>query len=170
MYSMSALGPAMGFLLSAFLLGYYVDIDKSDVDFDKYKDLNSESASWVGAWWLGLLVCGALALLVAVPLLLFPTSIPGKQRNHHSDNRPPSDMAFVKNFKGTSAMCVSFCPLFRFTASSLHVSGYNLRADFQCCTLVPPLNSGPNAAPASGQALSVQCHCQCRHWCWPWLP
>ena len=32
---------------------------------------------------------------------------------------------------------------------SLLVSGYNLRADCQWRTLVPPLNSGANAAPAS---------------------
>ena len=32
---------------------------------------------------------------------------------------------------------------------SLLVSGYNLRADCQWHTLVPPLNSGANAAPAS---------------------
>ena len=36
---------------------------------------------------------------------------------------------------------------------SLLVSGYNLRADCQWRTLVPPLNSGANAAPASVLAL-----------------
>ena len=36
---------------------------------------------------------------------------------------------------------------------SLLVSGYNLRADCQWCTLVPPLNSGASAAPASVLAL-----------------
>ena len=36
---------------------------------------------------------------------------------------------------------------------SLLVSGYNLRADCQWRTLVPPLNSGANAAPAPVLAL-----------------
>ena len=36
---------------------------------------------------------------------------------------------------------------------SLLVSGYNLRGDCQWRTLVPPLNSGANAAPASVMAL-----------------
>ena len=36
---------------------------------------------------------------------------------------------------------------------SLLVSGYSLRADCQWRTLVPPLNSGANAAPASVLAL-----------------
>ena len=36
---------------------------------------------------------------------------------------------------------------------SLLVSGYNLRVDCQWRTLVPPLNSGANAAPASVLAL-----------------
>ena len=30
---------------------------------------------------------------------------------------------------------------------SVNVSGHNLRADFQWCTLVPPFDSGANAAP-----------------------
>ena len=36
---------------------------------------------------------------------------------------------------------------------SLLVSGHNLLADCQCRTLVPPLTSGANAAPASVLAL-----------------
>ena len=36
---------------------------------------------------------------------------------------------------------------------SLLVSGHNLRAVRQWCTLVPPLNCGASAALASGQAL-----------------
>ena len=36
---------------------------------------------------------------------------------------------------------------------SLLVSGHNLRADCQWRTLVPPLNSGANAAPASVLAV-----------------
>ena len=36
---------------------------------------------------------------------------------------------------------------------SLLVSGNNLRADCQRCTLVPPLNNGANAAPTSVNAL-----------------
>ena len=40
--------------------------------------------------------------------------------------------------------------------ASLHVSGHNLRVDCQPRALVPPLNSGANAAPVS----------VCRHsWC-----
>ena len=41
------------------------------------------------------------------------------------------------------------------TLCSLNVSGYNLRVNRQrcTCTLVPPLNNGDNAAPASAQAL-----------------
>ena len=38
------------------------------------------------------------------------------------------------------------------------MSGHNLRADRQCHTLVPPLNSSINEACVSVQALPAQCH------------
>ena len=38
---------------------------------------------------------------------------------------------------------------------SLHVAGYNIVVDCQRGSLIPPLNSGANAAPASVQALML---------------
>ena len=32
---------------------------------------------WVGAWWLGFLLSGALAILTAIPMLAFPKYLPG---------------------------------------------------------------------------------------------
>ena len=45
---------------------------------------------------------------------------------------------------------------------SLHVSGQNLGADCQQCTLVPSFNSVANAALISVQALPVQSHHRAR--------
>jgi hypothetical protein len=35
-------------------------------------DLTPEDHNWVGAWWLGFVICGTLTLTFAFPLLLFP--------------------------------------------------------------------------------------------------
>lgn len=37
---------------------------------------------WVGAWWIGFLVGGAGALLVAVPILGYPRQLPGAANVH----------------------------------------------------------------------------------------
>ena len=37
------------------------------------------SSSWVGAWWLGFVVCGLLLMCVAPPLMTFPSRLPGVQ-------------------------------------------------------------------------------------------
>lgn len=32
---------------------------------------------WVGAWWLGFLMTGLTLIIVALPLLAFPSELPG---------------------------------------------------------------------------------------------
>ena len=39
--------------------------------------LTEDSPLWVGAWWIGFIVSGAMALLITVPLLGFPKYLPG---------------------------------------------------------------------------------------------
>lgn len=73
-YAMAIVGPAVGYLVGGQLLKIYVDIDRVD---PKSVDLTPSSASWVGAWWIGFLVAGFLALVVAVPILGFPKQLPG---------------------------------------------------------------------------------------------
>lgn len=39
--------------------------------------VNTNSSQYVGAWWIGYLIGGIMALLVAIPLCGFPKSLPG---------------------------------------------------------------------------------------------
>ncbi|XP_061528245.1 solute carrier organic anion transporter family member 4A1 isoform X5 [Phycodurus eques] len=43
--------------------------------------MTPENALWVGAWWIGFLVGGAAALLVAFPILAYPRQLPGSQEH-----------------------------------------------------------------------------------------
>ena len=65
----SAFGPAIGYLLGSFFLSIYVDpwIET---------ELTSSDPNWVGAWWIGLVIMGCLALLVAITFLMFPKWLP----------------------------------------------------------------------------------------------
>jgi hypothetical protein len=52
LYSMVALGPAAGFLMGAAFISTYVD-PWGDVPLGA----SEEDREWVGAWWMGFLVC-----------------------------------------------------------------------------------------------------------------
>lgn len=39
--------------------------------------LTPNSPRWVGAWWIGFLISGLLAFVVAFPMCGFPTKLPG---------------------------------------------------------------------------------------------
>ncbi|EDO36636.1 predicted protein, partial [Nematostella vectensis] len=72
MYAVAAFGPAVGYLLGGQFLNIYVDIEQpSGVD------LKPEDSNWIGAWWLGYVFGGTLALLCSFPLLMFPYELPG---------------------------------------------------------------------------------------------
>ena len=42
--------------------------------------LTSDNPRWVGAWWIGFLISGALAFIVALPLGGFPKKLPGQEK------------------------------------------------------------------------------------------
>ena len=36
------------------------------------------SPEWVGAWWIGFVISAVISLLVGIPLLTFPSILPGE--------------------------------------------------------------------------------------------
>ena len=104
MYSMSALGPAIGFLMGAGFLSIYVDPGY------KPAGLDDRSPGWVGAWWIGFVLCGFLALIAGIPLMMFPKELPGVPRENKCDRKSvvpsspskPTKAGFHDNLKGTA--------------------------------------------------------------------
>jgi len=72
MYAIATLGPALGFLLGGEFLKIYVDIQQPDG-----VELLPEDSNFIGAWWLGYIVGGLLSILVSLPLIAFPSELPG---------------------------------------------------------------------------------------------
>ena len=66
-YTMAIVGPAIGYGLGGQLLSIHTD----------FESLPSDDPNWVGAWWIGFLLCGILSLLIAGPIALLPASLPG---------------------------------------------------------------------------------------------
>ncbi|XP_056589569.1 solute carrier organic anion transporter family member 4A1 [Triplophysa dalaica] len=72
-YTAAIVGPAAGYLLGGIFLNIYTEIDQTT-------ELTPENPLWVGAWWIGFLAGGAAALLIALPILGYPSQLPGSQK------------------------------------------------------------------------------------------
>ncbi|XP_067934686.1 solute carrier organic anion transporter family member 4A1-like [Watersipora subatra] len=75
-YSLSILGPAVGFLLGGVFLNIYTDAASIDVD---QLQLSPSNPKWVGAWWIGFIFAAALCFIGSVGLGGFPKYLPGRK-------------------------------------------------------------------------------------------
>uniref|UniRef100_A0A8C5JML6 Solute carrier organic anion transporter family member 1A2 n=1 Tax=Junco hyemalis TaxID=40217 RepID=A0A8C5JML6_JUNHY len=69
-YLATVIGPFLGLLLASFCAELFVDIGSVDEI-----TIAATDARWVGAWWLGILICALLNLLVAIPFWFLPKSL-----------------------------------------------------------------------------------------------
>nr|XP_047902757.1 solute carrier organic anion transporter family member 1A2 isoform X4 [Anser cygnoides]XP_047902758.1 solute carrier organic anion transporter family member 1A2 isoform X4 [Anser cygnoides] len=72
LHTATIIGPFIGFLLASFCAELFVDlesVDPGDVT------ITATDTRWVGAWWLGILICAALNLLAGVPFWFLPKSL-----------------------------------------------------------------------------------------------
>ncbi|KAM6093429.1 solute carrier organic anion transporter family member 1C1-like isoform 3-T5 [Theristicus caerulescens] len=73
-------GPTLGFLLGSFCASLWVDIGIVDIDAIS---INPKDTRWVGAWWLGLLICGAVNFIASLPFWFLPYSLPKEGENEN---------------------------------------------------------------------------------------
>ncbi|XP_066468654.1 solute carrier organic anion transporter family member 4C1 [Tiliqua scincoides] len=74
-YAMSLLGPAFGYVLGGQLLNIYVDFDRR-----VSLDIKPDDPRWIGAWWIGFVICGFATWLLVVPFSYFPKHLPGSEK------------------------------------------------------------------------------------------
>ncbi|XP_041853797.1 solute carrier organic anion transporter family member 3A1 [Melanotaenia boesemani] len=91
LFSTLVFGPACGFILGSVCTKFYVDavfIDASQLS------ITPDDPRWIGAWWAGFLLCGALLFCSALLMFGFPQSLPTKERDEGTDSEqvmlPPS--------------------------------------------------------------------------------
>ncbi|XP_066947164.1 solute carrier organic anion transporter family member 4A1 isoform X1 [Macrobrachium rosenbergii] len=73
-YAMAVIGPAFGYLLGGQFLKIYIDSPKVDPEI---YGLNPNSDLWLGGWWIGFLLSGAISILISGPIMAFPSQLPG---------------------------------------------------------------------------------------------
>ncbi|XP_066541301.1 solute carrier organic anion transporter family member 3A1 isoform X2 [Hoplias malabaricus] len=76
LFSTLVFGPACGFILGSVCTKFYVDA----VFIDTTKlDITPDDPRWIGAWWGGFLLCGALLFFSALFMFGFPSSLSEQQ-------------------------------------------------------------------------------------------
>uniref|UniRef100_A0A8C4W1B6 Solute carrier organic anion transporter family member n=1 Tax=Gopherus evgoodei TaxID=1825980 RepID=A0A8C4W1B6_9SAUR len=68
----TVIGPFLGFMLGSYCAQLYVDLGFTDIEVT----ITLTDARWVGAWWLGILICGSVSLLAGIPFCFLPKSLP----------------------------------------------------------------------------------------------
>ncbi|NXC02455.1 SO4C1 protein, partial [Orthonyx spaldingii] len=76
-YSMSLLGPAIGYVLGGQLLKVYIDIQIPERQDTTYTEVDPGDPRWLGAWWIGFLACFFVIWLLIIPFSCFPRHLPG---------------------------------------------------------------------------------------------
>ncbi|KAG7216059.1 hypothetical protein INR49_007811, partial [Caranx melampygus] len=91
LFSTLVFGPACGFILGSLCTKFYVDAIFIDTSM---LGITPDDPRWIGAWWAGFLLCGALLFCSALLMFGFPQSLPTKEREEGADSEqvmlPPS--------------------------------------------------------------------------------
>ncbi|XP_036136081.1 solute carrier organic anion transporter family member 4C1 isoform X2 [Molossus molossus] len=102
-YSMSILGPAIGYVLGGQLLTMYID-----VGLGQSTDIDEDDPRWLGAWWIGFLLAWLFAWCLIIPFSCFPKHLPGtakiqggktSQTHQSNSSLEHTDENFGKSFK-----------------------------------------------------------------------
>ncbi|XP_061844829.1 solute carrier organic anion transporter family member 1A2 [Colius striatus] len=72
LHTATIIGPFLGSLLASFCANMFVDVGSVDAEDIT---ITATDARWVGAWWLGILICALLNFLVAIPFWFLPKSL-----------------------------------------------------------------------------------------------
>ncbi|XP_048085385.1 solute carrier organic anion transporter family member 2B1 isoform X2 [Alosa alosa] len=85
LFAVTVIGPAFGYILSALLLRFNVDIDKLSQDDIR---IDRDDPRWIGAWWLGFLVAASFLFLSSMPYLFFPRTMPKQETTMNKPHSP----------------------------------------------------------------------------------
>ncbi|XP_075063821.1 solute carrier organic anion transporter family member 3A1 [Mixophyes fleayi] len=87
LFTMLVFGPACGFILGSFCTKIYVDALLADTS---KLEITPEDPRWIGAWWAGFLLCGALLFFSSLLMFGFPQSL-----STHMDHSEESEQTML---------------------------------------------------------------------------
>uniref|UniRef100_A0A8C6VN15 Solute carrier organic anion transporter family member n=1 Tax=Naja naja TaxID=35670 RepID=A0A8C6VN15_NAJNA len=89
----TVLGPLFGLMIGSYCAQLYVDIGFINLE---EVVINLTDARWVGAWWLGVLVCAFANFLVAVPFCFLPKTLVKEGEENKTDVTAKRNKSLLK--------------------------------------------------------------------------
>lgn len=86
-FSMRMFGPVLGFGLAYVMLSCYIDPTLTPF-------ISREDPRWLGAWWLGWILLGALMFIFAAFIGMFPKNLPKKRKDDIDAEREKCNKVF----------------------------------------------------------------------------
>ncbi|CAL8351015.1 unnamed protein product [Merluccius merluccius] len=109
LFSTLVFGPACGFILGSVCTKVYVDAAFIDTSI---LDITPDDPRWIGAWWAGFLLCGALLFLSSLFMFGFPQSLDPQDVDSGGESEqamlPPSLNSEYHGNKPGNAAVISF--------------------------------------------------------------
>lgn len=107
LFSTLVFGPACGFILGSVCTKFYVDAIFIDT---RKLGITPDDPRWIGAWWAGFLLCGALLFSSALLMFGFPQSLPTKEKEEGADSEqvmlpPPLNTDYEAPKPSNGAAC-----------------------------------------------------------------
>ncbi|XP_053392350.1 solute carrier organic anion transporter family member 2A1-like [Mercenaria mercenaria] len=121
--SVAIFGPAIAYGLGGFFSQLYVTLE--DVD------LHPHDPRWLGAWWLGFLAFGVAAVLCALPLFFFPSSL---KPSTIAKSRTPGNSS--KSGKIFGSFCREILGVFKSIFKVLSVPAYTIMLIATFCNVL----------------------------------
>ncbi|KAK7833974.1 hypothetical protein U0070_004955 [Myodes glareolus] len=75
-------GPFIGLLLASFSANIYVDTGSVNTDD---LTITPTDTRWVGAWWVGFLICAGMNVLTGIPFFFVPNTLPKEGLEDNAD-------------------------------------------------------------------------------------
>ncbi|NXF62530.1 SO1A2 protein, partial [Ciccaba nigrolineata] len=104
LHTATVIGPFLGFLLASFCAELFVDLGSVDAEDIT---ITATDARWVGAWWLGILICALLNLLVGIPFWFLPKSLVKEgETNEPEEMSKTSVVPLQENYKNEAKQTI----------------------------------------------------------------
>uniref|UniRef100_G1NLJ6 Solute carrier organic anion transporter family member n=1 Tax=Meleagris gallopavo TaxID=9103 RepID=G1NLJ6_MELGA len=82
LHTATVIGPFLGFLLASFCAKLFVDLESVDAG---ELTITPTDVRWVGAWWLGILICALVNFLAGLPFWFLPRSLVKEGETNESE-------------------------------------------------------------------------------------
>uniref|UniRef100_A0A8C2Y5W9 Solute carrier organic anion transporter family member n=1 Tax=Coturnix japonica TaxID=93934 RepID=A0A8C2Y5W9_COTJA len=93
LHTATVIGPFLGFLLASFCAKLFVDLDSVDAG---ELTITPTDVRWVGAWWLGILICALVNFLAGLPFWFLPRSLLKEGETNESEETCKKEGVLLK--------------------------------------------------------------------------